>query len=74
MHIADLPKPVAVFHCGELDESYPEAHKAFLEEFLCSIQFVDFVVDADTHLWAFVGDDEAYTWRDDAWVDASLFI
>jgi hypothetical protein len=74
MHIADLPKPVAVFKCGELDESYPEAHKAFVEEFLCTIEFVDFVVDADEALWAFVGDGEAYTWRDESWVDASLFI
>lgn len=59
----NLKGPVAYFKCGELEESYPEAHKAFVDDFLCSIQFVDFAVDAKEQLWAFVGDGEAYLWQ-----------
>lgn len=60
---SNLLKPVAWFKCGELEESYPEAYKAFVEDFLCSITLVDFAVDGKGQLWAFVGDSEAYLWQ-----------
>ena len=60
---ANLKQPVAFFKCGELEESYPEAHKAFVDDFLCSIEMVDFAVDAKEQLWAFVGDGEDYLWQ-----------
>lgn len=69
MLIADLPKPVAVFYCGELDESYPQAHAAFLTEFACFIDHVPFAVDGTEALWAFPGDGEAYKWDGRTWVD-----
>lgn len=59
----DLPKPVAFFRCGELNESHPDAHQAFEADFFCSITLVDFAVDATEKLWAFVGDSEAYEWQ-----------
>ncbi len=63
MLFANLTKPVAVFKCGELEESYPEAHKAFAEDFLCSMTLPDFAVDGKGSLWAFLGDDEVYLWQ-----------
>jgi hypothetical protein len=52
----------AWFRCGELEESYPQAHKAFLEEFACSIELVDFCVDPE-------GEAEQYKWNGSTWAD-----
>jgi hypothetical protein len=62
----------AWFRCGELEESYPQAHKAFLEEFACSIELVDFCVDPEGDLWAHVGagdEAEQYKWNGSTWAD-----
>jgi hypothetical protein len=61
----------AWFRCGELEESYPEAHKAFQEEFACSIEFVDFEARQDGSLWAHVRDEAPYKWQGGHWVDLS---
>jgi hypothetical protein len=66
-------RPAAYFKCGELEESYPEAHAAFLADFLCSIAMVDFCVDADVRLWALLGDRERYVWVAGGWEDRSPF-
>lgn len=63
MRYEDMPKPVAKLTSGQLEESYPEAHTNFKDDFLCSIEFVDFYVDAKDDLWAFVDVDEVYLWQ-----------
>ena len=63
MLISNLKGPLAHFKCGELEESHPEAYKAFVEDFLCSIMMVDFAMDGKGQLWAFVGIGEDYLWQ-----------
>lgn len=55
-----LPKPVAKLTHGQVQEDYPEAWKAFEEDFI-SIHTHEFYVDGNDTLWTFCEHD-AYEW------------